>query len=106
MTITTWYVRNRALLRSVSQRKPTDDGSKNADASGRNLTNGVEKYYPAEKRIQYRVMTIDEVIQHYVENALEQVTLDTDADRAMATLSWIEDRYILGWLPVLISISE
>lgn len=56
---------------------------KNADASGRNLTNGVEKYYPAENGSNI-VMTIDEVIQHYVESALEQVTLDTDADRAMA----------------------
>ena len=68
---------------------------KNADASGRNLTNGVEKYYPAENGFNI-VMTIDEVIQHYVENALEQVTLDTDADRAMAIVMDPKTGYILG----------
>ena len=67
---------------------------KNADASGRNLTNGVEKYYPAENGFNI-VMTIDEVIQHYVENALEQVTLDTDADRAMAIVMDPKTGYIL-----------
>lgn len=68
---------------------------KNTDASGRNLSNGVEKYYPAENGLNV-VMTIDEVIQHYIENALEQVTLDTDADRAMAIVMDPKTGYILG----------
>lgn len=68
---------------------------KSADASGRNLTNGIEKYYPAENGLNI-VMTIDEVIQHYVESALEQVHLDTDAERAMAIVMQPSTGYILG----------
>lgn len=68
---------------------------KNTDASGRNLTNGIEKYYPAENGLNV-VMTIDEVIQHYVESALEQVTMDTDADRAMAIVMEPSTGYVLG----------
>ncbi len=56
---------------------------KSADASGRNLTNGIEKYYPAENGLGV-VLTIDEVIQHYTEKAIEQVYVDTNAESVMA----------------------
>ena len=68
---------------------------KNTDASGRNLTNGIEKYYAAENGLNL-VMTIDEVIQHYVESALEQVQLDTNAERAMAIVMEPSTGYILA----------
>ncbi|MBR5228798.1 MAG: PASTA domain-containing protein [Firmicutes bacterium] len=56
---------------------------KSSDASGRNLTNGIEKYYPAENGLSV-VLTIDEVIQHYTEKAVEQVYADTRAESVMA----------------------
>ena len=68
---------------------------KSADASGRNLTNGIEKYYPAENGLNL-VITIDEVIQHYVESALEQVQLNTGAQRAMAIVMQPSTGYILA----------
>ena len=68
---------------------------KNTDASGRNLTNGIEKYYAAENGLNL-VMTIDEVIQHYVESALEQVQLDTNAERAMAIVMEPSTGYVLA----------
>lgn len=68
---------------------------KNTDASGRNLTNGIEKYYAAENGYNI-IMTIDEVIQHYVESALEQVVADTDADRAMAIVMEPSTGYVLA----------
>ena len=68
---------------------------KNTDASGRNLTNGIEKYYAAENGLNL-VMTIDEAIQHYVESALEQVQLDTNAERAMAIVMEPSTGYVLA----------
>ena len=41
-------------------------------------------------------MTIDEVIQHYVESALEQVQLDTNAERAMAIVMEPSTGYVLA----------
>jgi len=55
---------------------------KNADIVGNSLSYGIEKYYKAEDGLNV-VLTIDEVIQHYVEKALETVMQNTQADRAM-----------------------
>ena len=55
---------------------------KNTDAGGNSLSYGVEKYYKAEDGLSL-VLTIDEVIQHYVEKALTTVQVNTQADRAM-----------------------
>lgn len=53
------------------------------DTSGNRLSYGEEKYYKAEDGYSI-VTTIDQVIQHYTEKALEQVMKKTSADRAMA----------------------
>lgn len=53
------------------------------DTSGNRLSYGEEKYYQAEDGYSI-VTTIDQVIQHYTEKALEQVLKKTSADRAMA----------------------
>lgn len=55
---------------------------KNKDIKGRSLAYGVEKYYQAEDGLSL-VLTIDEVIQHYVEKALTTVQADTQAKRVM-----------------------
>ncbi len=55
---------------------------KNKDIKGRSLAYGVEKYYQAEDGLSL-VLTIDEVIQHYVEKALSTVQADTQAKRVM-----------------------
>lgn len=56
---------------------------KNTDRKGDSLSYGEEKYYQAENGLNV-VLTIDEVIQHYVENALDTVQEKTQADRVMA----------------------
>lgn len=56
---------------------------RSTDGAGRSLSNGVEKYYAAEDGYSI-VLTIDEIIQHYVEKAIKQVQANTDADRTMA----------------------
>lgn len=56
---------------------------KSADREGSSLSYGVEKYYQAENGLNV-VLTIDEVIQHYVEDALDTVQEKTQADRVMA----------------------
>lgn len=53
-----------------------------ADRDGENLFNGAEKYYPAKDGWDL-VLTIDAVIQMYVENALDHVRDNTAADRVM-----------------------
>lgn len=55
---------------------------KSKDIGGKSLTYGVEKYFQAEDGLNL-VLTIDEVIQHYVEKALEQVQTNTSAKRVM-----------------------
>lgn len=55
---------------------------KNTDRDGDSLSYGVEKYFQAENGLNL-VLTIDEVIQHYVEKALETVQANTQADRVM-----------------------
>lgn len=58
---------------------------KNTDAVKRGLSYGVEKYYQAEDGLTVQ-LTIDEVIQHYVEKALETVQANTQADRVMCIM--------------------
>ena len=53
------------------------------DTSGNRLSYGEEKYYPAEDGYSV-VTTLDQVIQHYTEKALDQVVEETSADRVMA----------------------
>ena len=53
------------------------------DTGGNRLSYGEEKYYKAEDGYSI-VTTIDQVIQHYTEKALEQVKKKTSADRVMA----------------------
>ncbi len=52
---------------------------KNTDRDGEGLAYGTEKYYKAENGLNI-VLTIDEVIQHYVEKAIENVQVNTQAD--------------------------
>ncbi|MEA4989069.1 MAG: penicillin-binding transpeptidase domain-containing protein [Anaerovorax sp.] len=51
---------------------------KDTDLKGDGLSYGMEKYFQAEDGLNV-VLTIDEVIQHYVEKALDQVQADTQA---------------------------
>ena len=53
------------------------------DTSGNRLSYGEEKYYQAEDGYSV-VTTLDQVIQHYTEKALDQVMEETSADRVMA----------------------
>lgn len=55
---------------------------KNTDRDGDSLSYGVEKYFQAENGLNL-VLTIDEVIQHYVEKALDTVQANTSSDRVM-----------------------
>lgn len=56
---------------------------KNTDAAGRQLPYGVEKYYEPENGLNV-VLTIDEVIQHFTEKAIENALVKTKAKRVMA----------------------
>ncbi|MCR5481832.1 MAG: PASTA domain-containing protein [Clostridia bacterium] len=58
---------------------------KNTDVQGNSLSYGVEKYYKAEDGLSL-MLTIDEVIQHYVEMGLEEVQRETQADRVMCIM--------------------
>jgi len=53
---------------------------KNTDAAGRQLPYGVEKYFEAENGLNV-VLTIDEVIQHFVEKAIQDTLAETKAKR-------------------------
>lgn len=53
---------------------------KNTDVVGRQLPYGTEKYYEAENGLNV-VLTIDEVIQHFVEKAVEEALVKTQAKR-------------------------
>ncbi|MDO4551902.1 MAG: penicillin-binding transpeptidase domain-containing protein [Bacillota bacterium] len=55
---------------------------KSADIDGDKLAYGVEKYYQAEDGLSI-VLTLDSVIQHYVEKAIAQVAEDTSAKRVL-----------------------
>ena len=56
---------------------------KSTDVRGNDLNNGVEKYYSPQDGCSI-VLTIDEVIQHFVESAIEDVYNNTGADSVMA----------------------
>lgn len=56
---------------------------KNTDAAGRQLAYGVEKYYEPEDGLNV-VLTIDEVIQHFTEKAMETALAKTQAQRVLA----------------------
>lgn len=58
---------------------------KNTDVNGNSLAYGMEKYYQAEDGFNL-VLTVDEVIQHYVEKALDTVQANTQADRVMCIM--------------------
>lgn len=55
---------------------------KNTDSAGNDLSHGVEKYYSAEDGLNI-ILTIDEVIQHYVEKTIEKAKEASSADRVM-----------------------
>lgn len=55
---------------------------KNTDLNGNKLAYGKEVYYQAEDGLNV-VLTIDEVLQHYVENALANGMKETKANRIM-----------------------
>jgi len=55
---------------------------KNADIIGNSVAYGTEKFYSAEDGVNL-VLTIDEVIQHYVEKTLIEVMEETKADRVI-----------------------
>lgn len=53
---------------------------KSADVDGNGLAYGVEKYFGASDGLNV-VLTIDSVIQHYVEKSIQEVLEQTEADR-------------------------
>lgn len=53
---------------------------KNTDINGNTLVNGDEKYYRAEDGLNV-VMTMDEVLQHYAENAIAKGMRETKANQ-------------------------
>lgn len=55
---------------------------KNTDLNGNTLAYGEEKYYQAEDGLNV-VLTIDEVLQHYAENAVANGMKETNASRIM-----------------------
>ncbi len=56
---------------------------KNTDAAGRQLPYGIEKYYEPENGLNV-ILTIDEVIQHFAEKAVENGLVKTNSKRIMA----------------------
>lgn len=55
---------------------------KNTDINGNKLAYGEEKYYQAEDGLNV-VLTVDEVLQHYAENAIANGMKETKANRIM-----------------------
>lgn len=58
---------------------------KNTDVAGDSLSYGVERYFQAEDGLSV-MLTIDEVIQHYVEKSIEQVQANTQAKRVFCLM--------------------
>lgn len=56
--------------------------AKNTDAFGRQLSKGTEKYYKAENGLNI-VLTVDEVIQHFIEKTIEKAYAETQAQKVM-----------------------
>ena len=53
---------------------------KNVDAEGNGLSFGVERYYEEQDGLDL-VLSVDSVIQHYVEKSMEEVLAQTKAER-------------------------
>ncbi len=68
---------------------------KNTDVAGQNLPYGTEKYFQAENGYN-AVLTIDEVIQHYIEKSVEETQLRTGAKRVMCVVMQPQTGEILG----------
>ncbi len=68
---------------------------KNTDVAGQNLPYGTEKYFQAENGYN-AVLTIDEVIQHYVEKSVQECREATGAKRVMCLVMQPETGDILG----------
>jgi len=68
---------------------------KNTDVVGNGLSYGTEKYYQAEDGLSIQ-LTIDEVIQHYIEKSIETVQANTEADRVMCLMMNPKTGEILG----------
>lgn len=58
---------------------------KETDRAGNGLSYGVEEYHQAKDGLGLK-LTIDEVIQHYVEKSLKTVQKNTQADRVMCIM--------------------
>lgn len=65
------------------------------DTRGNRLSYGEEKYYKAEDGYSI-VTTIDQVIQHYTEKAIEQVQAKTSSERVLAIVMETETGDILA----------
>lgn len=68
---------------------------KNTDGAGRQLAFSVERYYPPEDGLNL-VLTIDEVIQHFAEKAVENALEVNKAKRATAIVMDIKTGDILA----------
>ena len=58
---------------------------KNTDVAGDSLSYGIEKYFQAEDGLGV-LLTIDEIIQHFVEKSIKQVQADTQAKRVFCLI--------------------
>jgi len=58
---------------------------KNSDRAGNSVVYGIEKYFDAKDGLNV-VLTIDEVLQHFVEKALVDVVANTGADSALCIM--------------------
>ena len=68
---------------------------KNTDGAGRQLPFSVERYYPPEDGLSL-VLTIDEVIQHFAEKAIENALKIHNGKRAMAIVMDVRTGEILA----------
>ncbi len=68
---------------------------KNTDVAGNGLSYGVEKYYEPEDGYSL-VLTLDQVIQNYTENAIAKVQKKTSADRVMCIVMDPENGDVLA----------
>ncbi|MBR2575906.1 MAG: PASTA domain-containing protein [Firmicutes bacterium] len=73
---------------------------RNTDSSGRPLYNGTERYYESENGLNL-VLTIDEVLQHYLDTTLEDAYKGTSANAAMGICMDVKTGEILamGYYP-------
>lgn len=68
---------------------------KNTDVAGNGLSYGLEEYYEPEDGLSL-VLTLDQVIQNYVENAISKAQKKTSADRVMCIVMDPENGDILA----------